>query len=157
MTTPSTLDPSVQSLADRQAVVDAITTLFVATDERDWARVREVFAPHVHFDMTSLAGGAPTTLAPEQIAAAWESGLAPIEAVHHQAGNFRVTVRDDEADAACYGIAYHYRRHPSGRNTRVFVGDYTFGLTRDGPRWRIASFRFAAKFVDGNLQLERDD
>jgi hypothetical protein len=146
----------VSALLARQAIVDTITTLFVATDARDWESVRACFAPEVHFDMTSLAGGEPRQMSPDEIAAGWEHGLAPIEAVHHQVGNFRVDLRGSEASAFCYGIAYHYRRHPSGRNTRVFVGSYDFGLREDGGRWRINGFRFDAKFVDGNLGLEGD-
>lgn len=147
---------SLATLANRAAVVDAIVALFVATDERDWDRVRAVLAPAVHFDMTSLAGGEPQTLTGDAIAAMWEEGLRPIEALHHQAGNFQVRVDGDDASASCYGTAYHYRRHPSGRNTRVFVGTYVFRLTNDGGRWRITSFRFTVKFVDGNAELERD-
>jgi hypothetical protein len=152
--TPVVADTDVATLLAKQAITDTITTLFVATDARDWESVRSCFAPQVHFDMTSLAGGEPVTMTPDAIAAGWEQGLKPIEAVHHQAGNFRVDVHGSEASAFCYGIAYHYRRHPSGRNTRVFVGSYEFGLREHGGRWRIDSFRFVAKFVDGNLELE---
>jgi hypothetical protein len=144
------------ALVERSRISDVINALFVATDARDWARVRRCFADQVTFDMTSLAGGEPATLTPEDIAAAWESGLAPIEAIHHQVGNLSVDVRDTEATAACYGIAYHYRRTYSGRNTRVFVGSYDFHLQlRDGG-WRVDLFRFKVKFVDGNLELEKE-
>lgn len=78
-----------------------------------------------------------------------------MQAIHHQAGNFRVTLRGDAADASCYAIAFHYRPNPSGRNTRTFVGSYDLGLRREGGRWRIDRFRFDAKFVDGNLELEK--
>jgi hypothetical protein len=151
-----TQETDVATLIARQAITDTIVTLFVATDARDWDGVRACFAPEVLFDMTSVGGGEPRTMTPDAIAAGWEQGLRPIEAVHHQAGNFRVDVRGSEATASCYGIAYHYRRHPSGRNTRVFVGSYDFGLREDGGRWRIESFRFVARFIDGNLQLESD-
>jgi hypothetical protein len=149
-------EAALAALLAREAVVDTLTTLFVATDERDWQAVREVLTPEVHFDMTSLAGGTPTTLTAEQIAGAWEKGLAPIEHVHHQVGNFHVQLDGAEADASCYGVAYHYRRHPSGRNTRVFVGTYAFRLRADGGRWRVSSFRYDVKFVDGNPTLESD-
>ncbi len=141
-------------LLDRQRIVDVITELFVATDERDWRRVVECFAPQVRFDMRSLGGAEPATVPATEIAAGWERGLARLQAVHHQAGNFRVQVRGDEASASCYAIASHYLENPSGRNTRVFVGSYDLGLRRDGSRWRIDRFRFNLKYVDGNPDLE---
>jgi hypothetical protein len=147
---------ALEQLTARAAIIDLITTLFVATDERDWPRVRDCFAPVVHFDMTSLAGGKPAELSPQAIADGWESGLRPIRAVHHQAGNFRLSVRERDADASCYAIACHWLPNPTGRNTRVFVGDYDFHLLRDGDRWAIDRFTFRSKFVDGNLALERE-
>ena len=148
--------PSTDLVAERR-IIDCIVRLFVATDNRDWAGVRECFADTVHFDMTSVAGGQPANVPAEQIVAGWTTGLAPIEHVHHQAGNFRVTVRGDEADAFCYGIALHYRRTTSGRNTRTFVGSYDFRLVNDADDgWRISAFKFNLKFLDGNAQLEQD-
>lgn len=143
------------TLSDKQQIVEVITDLFLATDRKDWPAVIDCFTPQVVFDMSSLGGPPATATAAKDIAAGWEQGLAPITAVHHQAGNFRVTPRGDEADAFCYGIAIHYRANPTGRDTRTFVGSYEFGLRRDGGRWRINRFRFVVKFVDGNLELER--
>jgi hypothetical protein len=147
----------VADVVARQQITDCIVKLFVSTDARDWAGVRACFTDRVFFDMTSLAGGAPATLPAEQIVAGWTQGLAPIEFVHHQAGNFQITVRGDEADASCYGIALHYRRTASGRNTRTFVGSYDFTLVNPaGDAWRISAFRFTLKFIDGNPDLEHD-
>ena len=144
-------------LVAEHRIIDCIVRLFVATDNRDWAGVRACLADTVHFDMTSVAGGQPAAVPAEQIIAGWTTGLAPIESLHHQAGNFRVTVRGDEADVFCYGIALHYRRTASGRNTRTFVGSYDFKLaTDDDDAWRITSFRFNLKFLDGNATLEQD-
>jgi SnoaL-like protein len=105
-------------LLEKDRVVDTINQLFIATDKRDWPAVRRCFAEAVLFDMTSVAGGAPSRLTPEQIATGWEEGLRSIEALHHQAGNYRVDVRGDQATAFCYGIASHYRSTRSGQNTR---------------------------------------
>ena len=147
----------VADLVARQQITDCIVKLFVSTDARDWAGVRACFADTVYFDMTSVAGGEPATLSAEQIVAGWTQGLAPIEFIHHQAGNFQVTVRGDEADASCYGIALHYRRTASGRNTRTFVGSYDFTVVNPaGDAWRISAFRFKLKFIDGNPDLEHD-
>src|SRR4051812_11248356 len=116
----------VTDLVARQQITDCIVKLFVSTDNRDWPGVRACLTDAVYFDMTSLAGGQPATVPAEQIVAGWTQGLAPIESVHHQAGNFQITVRGNEADATCYAIALHYRRTASGRNTRTFVGSYDF-------------------------------
>jgi hypothetical protein len=149
-------EKAVRDLLEREAIAKVLNRLFLATDARDWPRVRECFADSVHFDMTSLAGGQPARLSPAEITAGWEAGLLPLDALHHQTGNLEVSVSGDEATASCYGVAWHYRRTRSGRNTRVFVGSYDFHLVRAGGAWRIDLFRFNSKFVDGNLELERE-
>jgi hypothetical protein len=149
-------EKAVRDLLEKEAIAKVLNRLFLATDARDWPRVRECFAGSVHFDMTSLAGGQPARLSPAEITAGWEAGLLPLDALHHQTGNLEVSVSGDEATASCYGVAWHYRRTRSGRNTRVFVGSYDFHLVRAGGAWRIDLFRFNSKFVDGNLELERE-
>ena len=150
------MEPEARELVDRHAVIDTITTLFLATDARDWERVARCFAPVVLFDMSSAGGGPPAALAPTQITSSWDMGLRPIEAIHHQAGNFQVRLDGDEADASCYGVAWHYRHTRSGENTRTFVGSYDFHLVRRGD-WRIDRFRFYLKFIEGNARLEQSD
>ena len=148
---------AVAQLLERDRVRARITELFLATDAKDWARVARCFAPIVAFDLSSVGGpSAPTAV--EDIVAGWRTGLAPIEAVHHQASNFVISVTGARAEAHCYGIAYHYRKRRDGRNTRVFVGSYDFGLERfedvGEASWRISMMRFTLKFMDGNPTLE---
>ena len=100
----------LDALRDRESVIEVVNNLFVAVDNRDWEAARACFAERVLFDMSSAGGPAPSEVEAEQIVAGWEAGLAPIEAVHHQSGNFRVRVTVDEAECFCYGTAYHYRR-----------------------------------------------
>ena len=151
------MDDSIRQLVEKDRIIDTINQLFIATDERDWPAVRGCLADNVLLDMTSLAGGGASRLTAEQVAAGWEEGLRPIESVHHQVGNYRVDVQSEQASVFCYGIATHFRRNRSGRNTRVFVGSYNFHLVRVEERWLIDSFRFKLKFLEGNLELERED
>lgn len=151
------MDDSIGQLVEKDRIIDTINQLFIATDERDWPAVRGCLADSVLLDMSSLAGGGPSRLTAEQVAAGWEEGLRPIESVHHQAGNYRVDVQGEQASAFCYGVATHFRRNRSGRNTRVFVGSYNFHLVRVEERWLIDSFRFNLKFLEGNIELERED
>ena len=131
---------------DRDLVIETINRLFIATDNRDWEAVRALFAPEVLFDMTSLAGGSPATRTPAEITEGWQTGLAAIEHVHHQSGNFLVEVSGDIATAFCYGVAYHHH----AKSVRMFVGSYDFHLVR-GDRWRIDRFKFNVKFVEPPL------
>lgn len=156
MTAPGRPDP-LEFLIAKEAIVDTIHRLFIGTDNRDWAMVEEALAPRVYVDMTSLAGGEPAEMRGADLARMWEEGLRPIQVVHHQVGNFRVTVGEDRAEAFCYGTATHYRPTQSGRNLRTFVGSYDFVLTRLAGRWRITRFRFHLKYVDGNLELDRSE
>ena len=143
-------------LLHKDRIIDRINELFVATDQKAWARVADCFTAEAMLDMHSLGGQPPQRLPATAIAAGWEKGLAMLEAVHHQAGNYRVDLHGDEATAFCYGVAFHYRRTTSGRNTRMFVGSYDFHLVLREGDWRIDSFKFNAKFVDGNMNLETD-
>jgi hypothetical protein len=134
-------------LADRLDVIEVVDRLFINTDRKDWPGVRGLFADAVDFDMTSLAGGAPARLSPAEIAAGWEKGLADIEAVHHQSGNYLVELQGDQAKVFCYAVATHWRPTAAKRIT-TFVGSYDLHLRRTSAGWRIDAFRYNKKYVD---------
>lgn len=145
---------SAEYLVQKDDILKVVNKLFVYTDTRNWQGIlAEVFTTDVLFDMTSQAGGEPATLAATDITAAWDAGLKPLEAVHHQTGNFDVELAGHGAIVNCYGTAWHYRQHPSGKNTRVFVGSYILKLVNLPQGWRINAFTFIKKFIDGNLDL----
>ncbi|HJU90978.1 MAG TPA: nuclear transport factor 2 family protein [Gemmatimonadaceae bacterium] len=147
-----------EELIERDRVIETVVRLFVSTDQKDWTAVERCFTPQVRFDMTSVAGGTPQTVTPKTIADGWREGLAPIDHVHHQVGNFLVELEEARATISCYGIAYHYKERRSGQRTRVFVGSYDFELVKSDTgadrNWRIEAMRFNLKFIDGNAALE---
>jgi hypothetical protein len=139
---------------DRLDVIDAVNRLFIATDNRDWDGVRHCFNAPVTIDMSSVGAGLARQMQPAEISGMWETGLEPLEGIHHQTGNFLVTVDGNRATVFCYGIAIHYRENATGRNTRTFVGSYDFQLSIETGRWLIVSMRFNLKWLDGNPDLE---
>lgn len=147
---------STEMLIKRQQVVDVVNQLFIQTDNRNWLMVEKCFTDQVEMDMGSLTGRDPETLTPQEITARWDENLRDIKALHHQLGNFVVDVLGpDHAHVFCYGIAYHFKPIESGRNTRAFVGSYEFDVERgEDDLWRISSFWFDCKFVDGNVDLK---
>ena len=148
------MDSDIDDLMESTRIIDVITRLIVATDNRVWEAVKRCFAPTVLFDMSSLGAGDPQDLSPDDIVAMWDVGLKPLEAIHHQVGNFLVDVDGSKADAFCYGIASHYLPNKTGNNTRTFVGSYDVSLVKDDALWRIHKFKFNLKYLDGNRNLE---
>ncbi len=145
----------VGSAVDRERAVETVNRLFIYTDNRDWQKVKALFTPAVYFDMTSMTGGQPSIVTPQEIVDGWDKGLKILKAIHHQAGNFLVDVAGDEATVFCYGVAWHYLPNKSGRNTRVFAGSYDIHLMKYNEEWKIDRFTFNLKFIDGNLELEK--
>lgn len=74
---------------DRAAVIETVNRLFIATDEKDWKALKNIFTDEVDFDMTSLAGGKPGRLKAGEIIGTWQEGLKGLP-VHHLAGNHLV-------------------------------------------------------------------
>lgn len=147
----------MNSTIEKERVIDTVNRLFINTDNRDWPKVKALFTPRVLFDMTSLAGGQPATILPQEIVDGWDKGLKALKAIHHQAGNYLVDIKDNEATAFCYGVAWHYLPNRTNRNTRTFVGSYDFHFVKQDGEWKIDRFKFNLKFIDGNPDLEKSE
>ncbi|MCU7514131.1 MAG: nuclear transport factor 2 family protein [Ignavibacteria bacterium] len=145
------MEKALADLIAKDEIIQVINLMVINTDKRNWNKVRECFAPSVLFDMT----GEAQRVSPGQITDGWETGLKELKAIHHQMGNFLIDLNGDQADVFCYGIAYHYLPNPSEKNTRVFVGSYDFHLLKLQDGWKIDSFKFNLKFIDGNKELEK--
>ena len=145
----------LEILINKDQIRETIDQLFIATDNRDWQKVKQCFADNVKFDMTSLTGGVPAIMKSEEIVGGWEDGLKNLEAIHHQAGNYLIEVNNDESTVFCYAIASHYLSTSTGKNTRTFVGSYNFHLRMKDNRWRIDQFKFNLKYSSGNMDLEK--
>ena len=146
-------DP-LRRLLEKDAVITTINRMFRSVDELNWSQAETCFASDVLLDMTSVAGGEPESTTPAALVESWRESLSHLKAIHHQSGNFEVDVNGNEADASCYGIAYHFLPNDTGNNTRTFVGTYAVHLRKHRGKWRIDMLRYNLKFLDGNLDLE---
>ena len=129
--------------------------MFVATDERDWQALQACFTSPFVLDMTSMVGGEPATMTPQQVAKAWADAFQPLDHVHHQIGNIRTALAGDQALVKCYGVAFHHRAKAHGIKSRVFVGTYELALRSAAGKWLISRLIFKLKFIDGNRELEK--
>ncbi len=144
----------MNKLTEKDEIIDIANSLFIYTDERNWEGVKDVFADEVLFDTTSQSGGVPEKLTPQQIVDSWDTGLKKLKAIHHQVGNYRANIRENDADLFCYGIALHYLPNPTNNNTRTFVGSYNLHFVKTAKGWKIDEFKFNLKYIDGNKDLE---
>ena len=134
-------------LTERVRVIDVVNRLFIETDNKNWKELERIFARKVRFDVSSLAGGKPSTMTGKQIAAAWKKGLEPVKQVHHQTGNVLVEIKGKAAKVFCYGTATHYRPENKKRPITTFVGSYDLHLTQSKAGWVIDGFKFNKKYV----------
>ncbi|MFI1722495.1 nuclear transport factor 2 family protein [Streptomyces sp. NPDC020489] len=147
------LAADVRDLMDRQAVVDVCTRMVWHADQREWAALKEVFAGEVRLDYTSLSGGEPAVLSPEQIVDAWSQVLGGFDATQHLLANHLVTPDGDTAECTASFQATHRLADPFGAPLWTLGGTYRFALVRVGAEWRISGVVMTATWADGNKEL----
>jgi hypothetical protein len=140
----------------REEIVELVNKLFVYTDSRAWDRLlKDVFKEKVLFDMSSLGAGPAKELTAMAICDMWRDGFAGIDQVHHQSGNFIVDFKDEvEANVFCYAIASHYKQTATQGKSREFIGSYELHASLTDLGWRLDSFKYNLKYVNGNAELK---
>ncbi len=139
---------------EKDRVIDTVSRLFINTDNRDWPRVKALFAPRVLFDMTSSPGPArvPQAAGDRRLLG---QGAQSTQCNTPPGGQLPCGYKDNEATAFCYGVTWHYLPNKAERNTRTFVGSYDLHLVKQDEDWKIDRFKFNLKFIDGNADLEK--
>jgi hypothetical protein len=140
---------------DQKELTDLVNRLFMYTDDRNWQGLQtEVFTPSLHFDMVSAGAGPARTVTSRDVTDMWSAGFQRVDAVHHQAGHYIITVNGNGAEIYAYSVATHYRQAATRGHTRTMVGSYDLGAQRTPGGWRLDSFRYNLKYMEGNLTLE---
>lgn len=138
----------------REELIELVNKLFIYTDNKNWKGLQnEVFAGEVFLDMTS-AGGSAETLTSEQVCDLFHAALGSLDAVNHITGNFLVdTVNDNFSKVFCYSTATHYKTSAKNGATREFVGSYDIEVIKQDSGWRVTSFIYNLKYMNGNMDL----
>ncbi len=142
-------------LTDKMELTELANKLFMYFDAQKWQlMLNEVFTPTIGFDMSSAGGGAPTIVEAKAVCEMWRQVFSGLDSVHHQAGHYLITVKNDEADIFGYAVAFHYKKVATKGHTRSFVGSYDLKAVRTIDGWRLSEFKYNLKFIDGNATLE---
>ncbi|MYQ79774.1 MULTISPECIES: nuclear transport factor 2 family protein [unclassified Streptomyces] len=144
---------STHTLASRYAVAETCTRMAVHADRREWEQLRTLFADKVVLDYTSLNGGEPVSLTPQEITDAWRATLSGYDATQHLIANQLVTVEGDRAVCTASFQATHRLAAAHGASLWTLGGDYRWELVRNGDRWLIDTVVMTATWGDGNQAL----
>ncbi|MDP9861905.1 MULTISPECIES: nuclear transport factor 2 family protein [Streptosporangium] len=138
---------------DRLAIIEVCTRMGWHADQREWDRLRTIFSDTVTLDYTSLNGGEPAALTPEQIVGAWSVVLGGFDATQHLITNHLVAVDGDTAVCTASFQATHRLANPFGSPLWTLGGTYRFDLVRADGDWRISGVVMTATWADGNKDL----
>ena len=139
----------------REQIVETVNKLFIYTDNQEWTKLQEeVFTSTIELDMISMGAEKAENVSSREICYRWEKAFEELDAIHHQAGNYLVTISGDEAEVYAYSIASHYKEAAKKGKTREFVGSYELHLNKTHDGWRIDKFKYKLKYSTGNMALE---
>ncbi|WP_052444779.1 nuclear transport factor 2 family protein [Flammeovirga sp. OC4] len=144
---------SITANAQRiETINETVSKFFIATDNKEWGKVENIFALKVELDYSSMNGNPAVELSPKQITNSWKTILPGFTHTHHQIGNLITSVNGKTAQVFCYGTATHYLEDDAG-NIWTVVGSYNFELKHLDNQWRISKMKFNYKYQDGNTNL----
>jgi len=139
----------------REQITEVVNKLFVYTDEQNWEELKsEVFDDYVFVDMVSVGAEKAETMTAQEICDKWQEGFKGLDAIHHQSGDYIITIEGLHANVQAYAIASHYKKAATQGHVREFVGSYNLELVRKEKGWRISQFIYNMKYLTGNLELE---
>lgn len=91
-----------------EEIKKSVLDIFEGADERNWTRVQSAMAEKVLLDYTSMTGGEPALLSPNDITNAWVNFLPGFDKTHHKLSNFKFETKDDLTFVTFDGKADHF-------------------------------------------------
>lgn len=143
---------SDDSLMAEAAIRRLADELFLATDAKDWAAARALFANGpIDVDMTSLVGGTPVRITADELFAGFRAGLHGGKVSHHMATNYRVTISGSRAELTAHGYAWNrVPGLPPGQDLWETWGVYRLTCRRTAAGWYLDGFQYQSKHTRGN-------
>lgn len=144
---------SATATEDRLAILELIGTLALLLDARDWDALEGVFADTVHYDRTSLFGGAPETLTAADLIEGYKQALGGLDALHHLITGHVIALDGDSATCSANMQGTHVLANASGGPVWTVGGRHDYRLERTAEGWRIAALTFTIQWATGNMHI----
>jgi 3-phenylpropionate/cinnamic acid dioxygenase small subunit len=128
----------VQALADRAALIDQVSRLAYAEDDKDYDGFRALFADRVYVDMRTLHGGEAEEISADELTDRARRALGGFTYTQHSATNVLVTLDGDRAQVRANVTAYHHVPTEPGIDDYCLVRVYwNLGFVRNHGQWLI--------------------
>jgi hypothetical protein len=141
------------SILIRQAVVDTLSRLCRAIDERDWRAMRLCLADTLDTDYSRFRGTPPAQLTADEFVRLRQSGLAGLH-TQHLSFNHLVALEGQRAHCRCDFIIHRWPVQSDDHRFFHTYGYYHYGLISTAEEsWNIDSITQFAIHSDGSPEL----
>ena len=144
------MDPALQKLVDRQAIVDLTVAYTFALDTKSWDELDTVFTPDATAFLTEELDGR------EAIKARVRRALEGLDVSQHLIGNHEIAITGDRATGRCYLQAQHVRDAAPGPPNFIVAGRYDDRYVRTSDGWRIERRELTFMWTEGNPAVARE-
>jgi hypothetical protein len=144
------MDPALQQLVDRQAIVDLTVAYTYALDTKDWDALDQVFTPDATAFLTEELNGR------EAIKARVRRALEGLDVSQHLIGNHQIDIEGDRATGRCYLQAQHVRDAAPGPPNFIVAGRYDDRYVRTPDGWRVERRALTIMWTEGNPAVARE-
>lgn len=143
------MDPALQQLVDRQAIVDVTLAYTYALDAKDWDALDDVFTSDATAHLTESLEGR------EAIKERIQRALDSLDLSQHMVANHDVRISGDSATCRCYLQAQHVREASPGAPNFIVAGRYDDDFVRTTDGWRINHRDLTIMWTEGNPSVTR--
>jgi 3-phenylpropionate/cinnamic acid dioxygenase small subunit len=128
----------LEVLLDRATLIDQVSRLAYAEDDKDYDAFRALFADTVYVDMRTLHGGEAQEITADELTERARQALDGFVYTQHSAANVLVTLDGDRAHVRANVTAYHHLPTEPGIDDFCTVRVYwNLGFVRTSGSWLI--------------------
>jgi hypothetical protein len=120
-------------------VISVVSSIPMAVDLAAYDLAKQAFAPSIVIDYTSLWGGEPATMSPDELMTGWRGIVPGFDATWHELSDVKATVTGNTATAS----AFVDGRHWIGDQLWRPVGNYFWDLQKIDGEWKVTKMVFA--------------
>jgi len=132
-----------------EKIKESILEIFEGADERNWSKVKNAMAEKVLLDYSSMSGGEPAMLSPDDIVKAWANFLPGFDKTKHNLSNFKIATGDKLTAVTFDGKADHF----IANKVWTVEGDY-YAEAKNDDRISLLRLNFKAQRGDTDLPAQ---